>query len=124
MRNMAAVAKSVELDENGLLWSFLAGMLSHIAVDVVFHPLVYYLTGDFDHKDRTQQRQARARHCVFEVYLIIGGTAMGLNFGIQIEFHACSMSLVPILIRFVGLPVKAWKRSMRSLLAQATGRQA
>jgi len=69
IRNMARAARSVDDGENCYMWSLIAGMISHIAVDIAFHPMIYFLTGDFDDLDPHRQRQVRARHCIFEVYL-------------------------------------------------------
>jgi len=44
-------------------------MVSHIAVDAVFHPLVYYSTGDYYDRDAERRRLARTQHRLFEVYL-------------------------------------------------------
>ncbi len=51
------------------LWPFLFGMLSHIAADTVFHPVVYYFTGNYNDPDENERRNAQARHRLFEVYL-------------------------------------------------------
>ncbi len=51
------------------MWGFLLGMLSHMVTDVVFHPVVYYFTGDYYSPDEDQRRNARVRHRIFEVYL-------------------------------------------------------
>lgn len=51
------------------LWSFLVGYLSHCAVDIVFHPMVYYHTGDYFNPNDRLRRKARANHRLFETYL-------------------------------------------------------
>lgn len=55
--------------QHGRLWSFLLGMLSHYATDIVFHPMVYYFTGDYYSSDPGERKRARARHRLLEVYL-------------------------------------------------------
>ncbi len=52
-----------------MLWSFLLGMVSHYATDIHFHPLVYYLTGDYYDPQPRKREIARAKHRLFEVYL-------------------------------------------------------
>jgi len=51
------------------LWAFLFGMVSHYAVDTTFHPLIYYFTGNYYHKERKLRLEARRRHRAFEVFL-------------------------------------------------------
>ena len=51
------------------LFAFLAGFLSHCAVDIVFHPVIYHLTGDYYDTDPLKQNIARKRHRLFEVML-------------------------------------------------------
>ena len=51
------------------LWPFLFGMLTHIATDSVFHPAVFYFTGNYNDQDAARRAQAQARHRLFEVYL-------------------------------------------------------
>lgn len=50
-------------------WAFLLGMCSHFATDIVFHPLVYWWTGDYYHKNEKERLDARRKHRLFEVYL-------------------------------------------------------
>lgn len=49
--------------------SFVLGMFSHAVVDRVFHPCVYFLTGDYYAPDKHSQHRARVAHRLFEVYL-------------------------------------------------------
>lgn len=52
-----------------LLWATFLGLVSHYATDIVFHPAVYYFTGNYYEPDRSKRQQARARHREFEVFL-------------------------------------------------------
>src|SRR5688572_10618717 len=38
-------------DERDPLWAFLIGYLTHCIVDSIFHPVIYYLTGDYYAED-------------------------------------------------------------------------
>lgn len=51
------------------LLAFIAGYLSHVATDQIFHPLVFSQTGDYYHTDPTQAFLARGRHRYFETVL-------------------------------------------------------
>lgn len=70
IRKLAAVVvNSTDKREQKMLWAFILGMVSHQVVDVHFHPLVYYLTGDYYHPNPRERSRAQARHRLFEVYL-------------------------------------------------------
>ena len=56
-------------DQRPVLWSFLLGMVSHYGVDTVFHPMIYYFTGDYYHPDHDERLAARGRHRLLETYL-------------------------------------------------------
>ncbi len=67
---MRALAKNIVTTSSpAVLWSFLLGMVSHGVTDIVFHPMVYYFTGDYYHPDRKERTKAQSRHRLFEVYL-------------------------------------------------------
>ena len=51
------------------LASFMLGMFSHAVTDWNFHPLVFYFTGDYNHSDAKERKEARRRHRLFETYL-------------------------------------------------------
>jgi hypothetical protein len=68
-RSLGRRIVSLDGPEAGFSWAFLAGYLSHCAVDIVFHPVIYHLTGDYYHPDADLRRAARARHRAFEVHL-------------------------------------------------------
>ncbi len=67
----AILAASQVPDEHlrGCLMSFMLGMLTHYACDVVFHPVVNYFTGNYYHEDPEKREEARRRHRLFETYL-------------------------------------------------------
>lgn len=68
LRRVAAKIKGKSLNP----WlSFLVGIASHIAADQVFHPLVYYLTGDYEARDKTSRTEAIIAHRKFECLLDI-----------------------------------------------------
>jgi len=45
------------------------GLISHYATDVVYHPPIFFFTGDYYAIDSKERSEARARHRLFEVYL-------------------------------------------------------
>ena len=49
--------------------AFLMGLISHYATDVVFHPAIFFFTGDYYAIDPKQREVARAKHRLFEVFL-------------------------------------------------------
>ncbi len=58
-----------DTDKQEMYWAFLIGMLSHIAVDVRFHPMIFYVTGNYLSTDSVKRDKARLRHRIFEVFL-------------------------------------------------------
>lgn len=56
-------------EEQICLWPFLFGMLTHMAADIVFHPMIFYFTGNYHALDPEERARAQARHRLFEVYL-------------------------------------------------------
>lgn len=69
MRQLTAAIVALPVAEQKLLWPFFIGMLSHIGADVVFHPAVFYFTGNYHDRDPIERRWAQGRHRLFEVYL-------------------------------------------------------
>lgn len=67
-RALFAAAAYPERDRP-LLWAFLIGMISHAATDRIFHPMVYYFTGNYYDADSGRRIAARVRHRILEVYL-------------------------------------------------------
>ena len=49
--------------------SFLAGLATHIAADCVFHPFVYYFTGNYYDSRLERRRAARRAHRRLEVLI-------------------------------------------------------
>lgn len=58
-------------------WAFLAGMVTHAATDIAFHPLVYYFTGNYEDPDPQFRQAARTRHRLFETYLDLHAERIG-----------------------------------------------
>jgi len=54
---------------SNLLLALLVGILSHIETDAVFHPLVFYYTGNYNAADRKVRTKARRNHRLFETFL-------------------------------------------------------
>ena len=55
--------------KNEKLLTFVFGMLTHINLDIVFHPVIFYLTGNYHHKDEDKRMKAIYRHRRYEVAL-------------------------------------------------------
>ena len=66
---LVAKKKNQDIELKNKLWAVLLGMLSHHATDIVFHPVVYYYTGNYYDKDPIEMRAARFAHRLFETYL-------------------------------------------------------
>ncbi|MEZ4753184.1 MAG: zinc dependent phospholipase C family protein [Bdellovibrionota bacterium] len=54
---------------NPAVSAFIFGMATHYAVDSVFHPLIYFLTGDYYADDDKERALARTSHRRFETQL-------------------------------------------------------
>lgn len=52
--------------QNALPVAVLVGMISHLYADVVMHPLIWYLTGNYYADDTTSKSMARQRHRALE----------------------------------------------------------
>ena len=48
---------------------FVLGYLSHVALDTVMHPIVYYYSGNYYASDRREKLRAEARHRAIETVL-------------------------------------------------------
>lgn len=62
------------------VWAFLCGVITHIMIDSSFHPLVYYLTGDYNDPEPVKRLGAVVNHRRWESGLDIH---MSDNFYIQ-----------------------------------------
>lgn len=51
------------------VYAFLCGVITHIMIDSAFHPLVYYLTGDYNDPDPELRSQAIVKHRQWEAGL-------------------------------------------------------
>jgi hypothetical protein len=49
--------------------AFALGALTHIITDTVFHPMVYYLTGDYDDADPAKRKKAVTLHRLLETWM-------------------------------------------------------
>ncbi len=70
LRNFSSlIQRQTPRADQGRLWAFLVGMVSHVVTDSRFHPFVYYWTGDYNHPDPEERSRARTRHRLFEVQM-------------------------------------------------------
>lgn len=58
--------KSLALRSAQYLLSFILGMLTHYITDSIFHPMVYYLSGNYYDKDNNLRSKAIFRHRLLE----------------------------------------------------------
>lgn len=75
--------------------AFVLGLLSHYAADVVFHPLIFFVTGDYYAADAAERRAARGRHRLFEVYLDEHVRAGGVSFPWPLRIDQLVAALEP-----------------------------
>lgn len=61
-----AIAMGVDEDR---AMAFTLGALTHVIADTVFHPMIYYLTGDYDDADEAKRKKAVTRHRLLETWL-------------------------------------------------------
>jgi Zinc dependent phospholipase C len=68
--------RALTRDERGALLLFALGYLSHVALDTILHPIVYFLSGNYYAEDRAEKLRAEARHraveTVFDLYNLDG----------------------------------------------------
>ena len=69
MKRLAAAILALPREERDPAWALFAGMLTHIAADAVFHPMIFYFTGNYHDSDPAERPRAQARHRLIEVYL-------------------------------------------------------
>ena len=64
--------RTLTREERGALLLFALGYLSHVALDTILHPIVYYYSGNYYAEDRAEKLRAEARHraveTVFDLY--------------------------------------------------------
>lgn len=61
-----AIAMRVDADR---AMAFTLGALTHVITDSVFHPMVYYLTGDYDDPDAAKRKKAVTFHRLLETWM-------------------------------------------------------
>jgi hypothetical protein len=49
--------------------AFVSGLLTHIALDSVLHPFIYYFSGNYHHESPEERTDARTRHRLIESWL-------------------------------------------------------
>jgi hypothetical protein len=56
-------------DEDDARFAFVCGFLTHMALDIVFHPWVYAVSGPYYHPDPDRQADSQMRHRLIESWL-------------------------------------------------------
>ncbi len=62
-----SLAKDGKLKD--ILYVFKLGLISHICVDTIFHPFIYYFTGNYYDPDKSKQLSAVAKHREIEALI-------------------------------------------------------
>ena len=60
------MASALSKSNNQALLAFLLGMLTHFVADSVFHPMVYYMSGNYFAENKEERGQAVFRHRLLE----------------------------------------------------------
>jgi hypothetical protein len=60
--------------------AFLLGFITHCALDIIIHPVIYYLTGNYYDKDTSRRSIARYSHALFE-------TGLDIKIGNRLRIH-------------------------------------
>lgn len=68
-RELSKYILTLPPDKRDPLWAFVIGYVTHCVVDSIFHPVIYYLTGDYYAGDPAKRAVARRDHRAFEVHL-------------------------------------------------------
>ncbi len=63
------LGRAFSTDEHDALLLFVLGYLSHVALDTVMHPIVYYFSGNYYDTDRREKLRVEARHRAMETVL-------------------------------------------------------
>ncbi|MBX3721625.1 MAG: zinc dependent phospholipase C family protein [Turneriella sp.] len=65
-------AGTLSRDDRAALLLFALGYLSHVALDTILHPIVYFYSGNYYAEDRAEKLRAEARHraveTIFDLY--------------------------------------------------------
>lgn len=69
LKNLAIEIAESKYENKKTLWAFFLGMITHHVLDINFHPLVYFFTGNYNDPDPKRKRNARQKHRLMEVYL-------------------------------------------------------
>jgi hypothetical protein len=74
--NLNPIYELLEWEKNNLfphlknkIFSFVAGYLTHVAADTIFHPYIYSLTGHYYHSDPELQKKYQRNHRIFETLM-------------------------------------------------------
>jgi len=55
--------------DNDVSMAFIFGYITHCAADMIFHPVVWYLSGNYYDKNKIKMHKARYRHYYVETYI-------------------------------------------------------
>jgi hypothetical protein len=99
IRSMSEAAANAK--NPGPVRAMITGMLTHIAADSIFHPLVYHETGNYHDPDSALRTRAVQQHRRFETALdvYLAGTLKNIrNFSLKRIMSGCDVP-VPALLR-------------------------
>jgi hypothetical protein len=99
IENVAAM--TVKTDNAGPELALLVGMISHIAADSCFHPLIYHETGNYDDPDPVRRTRAVQLHRRFETILdvYLAGTMTNIKtFSLKKIISGCERPVPALLL--------------------------
>ncbi len=97
----SVAATSAETEQSGPTLSLLIGMISHIAADSCFHPLIYHETGNYDDPDPVRRTRAVQLHRRFETILdvYLAGTLKNIKtFSLKKIIRECEHDIPALLL--------------------------
>lgn len=110
IRVAAGLIAAYPEQERGHIRALLLGMISHIATDVVFHPFVYYFSGNYHDEDRAKRLEARRKHRLLETYL---------DSNIAAKYEQWNHGSMPTVLRRLGSAKAAVYKFLDSAIVSA-----
>jgi len=94
--------------------AFLSGFLTHMAMDIVFHPFVYYFSGNYFASDPEDRINAQMRHRIIESWidlLVLNKKSQSLQNYPHLKTIASQREINLELLDFLGKACnKAWQK--------------
>ncbi len=74
------IFKCIDNSDNPRDIAFVLGFITHCALDIIMHPVIYYLTGNYYDKDPARMSRSRYNHSLFE-------TGLDIKIGNSLRIH-------------------------------------